>query len=527
MEHTKLSQKGGIYDKLVYALLPMAFIGSGYTNTLAYVLGLHQFDLIRKIFTFGILAFSGIVFLFKIVLLWKQRAETRKAILYTSIIPVLFGGLYLWALLIQSDKFTVLKSAIIEGGYLVLLCSAFLILFLEKKLRLFLRICKIYSLLIAPVMLYYCIRFYLPSATSGVEDLGSICYLTLAVMLLYLCEALAIEILLYPPEIKIDSPYLSVALFVLFSIGITLSQTKGAMIRLAFLTIVSYGYCILVQKSARKVHTYGIASLAVLILFSTALFPSYGGENRVAVFLRDLTNGSTITTNEIQDAAKGTNQIASAQDPEVSDDPAVSDDPEDPVTPDEPETPETPDTSGDSEISEDNESMQLFDTVNFYYSGQADIALDSGRITQSQYDAIEDMAYKINSTSTGARTFLWLSAITEIKSAPLTGHGPFSFIAKYETSPHNLYLDIAADLGIPVLILVLLLGLYTFIRMICLSKTNTGIAAFTLVIFTFLPQTMVGTGMLDGQTFAQLGFCVCLVFGYHAFYVDKALPVKK
>ena len=56
------SQRPGKLDALVYALLPLAFIGSPFLNCIAFVLDGHRHDVFRSLFVLSIQCVSVIVF---------------------------------------------------------------------------------------------------------------------------------------------------------------------------------------------------------------------------------------------------------------------------------------------------------------------------------------------------------------------------------------------------------------------------------------------------------------------------------
>ena len=154
----------------------------------------------------------------------------------------------------------------------------------------------------------------------------------------------------------------------------------------------------------------------------------------------------------------------------------------------------------------------MVDIVDSVLSGEAQEQLEAGAITQEEYDKLEEMKKKLNNTSTGARKYLWSSALSEIRSAPLTGHGPHSFQEKYGTYPHNFFLELAADFGLPITIVLFLFGLFVFLRLFRLSRSSRWYADFLLYVLTFFPQAMVSGSLYGAQVFFQYGFCVLLLF---------------
>lgn len=237
---------------LINAALPLAFFGSGFLNMIAYVLGLHTFDTLRTIFTVGILGAAALLCFSQVVLLYLRTPVLRRTIQATSMILVLFGLIYLWALLIQAKKTMILKEALVQGCYLVFSWSAIILIVAEKRLRPFLRSCRIYALILSPIVLYYCVRFYLPGADYYTNNLGVLGYMPLAYTLLTAGVFLLLEVLLYDRETGKAAPFFrwNLGMYVLFSAAIALSGTKGTVLCLVFGSAVLVLYLILNKKSA-------------------------------------------------------------------------------------------------------------------------------------------------------------------------------------------------------------------------------------------------------------------------------------
>ena len=143
--------------------------------------------------------------------------------------------------------------------------------------------------------------------------------------------------------------------------------------------------------------------------------------------------------------------------------------------------------------------------------GPASLALENGDITQAEYVSLMDMADYLYRSSWGGRLFLWICAIREIRSAPLTGHGAMYFQDQYGTCPHNYFLEIATDFGLIAMCAVLALGLYTFLQLIRRSQNNRLLKSWLLYVFSSLPRYMLGTCVYSSSAFIQMGFCVVLL----------------
>ena len=464
---------------LINAALPLAFFGSGFLNMIAYVLGLHTFDTLRTIFTVGILGAAALLCFSQVVLLYLRTPVLRRTIQATSMILVLFGLIYLWALLIQAKKTMILKEALVQGCYLVFSWSAIILIVAEKRLRPFLRSCRIYALILSPIVLYYCVRFYLPGADYYTNNLGVLGYMPLAYTLLTAGVFLLLEVLLYDRETGKAAPFFrwNLGMYVLFSAAIALSGTKGTVLCLVFGSAVLVLYLILNKKSATpppRLCIFPFSACLALFLFAFVVFPNSEVDNRLADFLNELTSSDPPAITE-EDTQKAFEAMESLQ-PESSA-PAAAE-----------------------------------DIVNAVTGQAAKEQLESGTISQEEYEALKSFSKTVNNTAMGGRMYLWQSAIKEIKSAPIIGQGPFFFQCKYGTYPHNFFFELATDFGLILTFAVFLLGLYVFIRLICLSLRFPAYMAFTLYVLTFLPQRMVSGSIYGQEVFFQYGFCILLVF---------------
>lgn len=486
------------FDSLIYALLPLPFFATGFLNMLYFVLFQERFDLVRKLFVFGTEGIVALLLLWKCFLLWRQRPELRRLTLAVCCLPLLLGGLFGLALLSGSLSF--LTDAIVHCCLLVCCCCVGLILWAERDFPRFFRAARVYACVAAPIALFYCVRFYLPTAAYGVERLGVIDYMTLAYTLLGLLILLVMGRLFYPDQTDAHRfRYLDAALFLLFSIAITLSGTKGTMLCLLFGTCVAALFAPAHHISKKQAAFYPAAALLSVLLFTMVLYPEHGVENRVLAFLKE-GNSIEVDLDQMQEISK---DIQGAQTPPTDSTPDTP-----PSTPEQPPTDTTP--SAGAPADEQVDISGIGDVVSYVLDGDAQRDYLAGRLSEESYQAVREMARKLNNTSTGARKYLWTCALKEIRTAPLTGHGILSFQAKYGTYPHNFFLELGTDFGLPVMLGVLLLGLWVFIRLIRSSFRQPPVAAFTLYVLTFLPQQMISGSVYSSAAFFQYGFCILL-----------------
>lgn len=476
-------------DQLTGWLLPIAFIGPGFLNILVFVLDGHQHELFRKAVVFGIQGLALLLFIGKVYLLWQHDRKCRKLILMSASLVTFSCLLFLWAYTVGFYRSYVLEQAVTTIPYLISLSCVFVIIAAENRISPFLFTCKIYSLIISPVILYYCVRFYLPSAAYGVENLGIINYMSLAYTLQHFCVFLILEILLFWEENMqghgwtaiLRSPRVDFALFALFSAAITLSGTKGPILCLLFLGFLAAVFAKLIKYTHKKmIYLFSVTTLLSVVLFSFVLFPNYGIENRLLTFIKER-DSIEVTSNEV---AQATTIIGSAQTPINSENPSHSDVPL---------------------------SLSMEEVIDYVISGKAQEALDQGTISQEEFETLLELKNKLYSTSTGGRKYLWTCALSEIKAAPLTGQGPLFYQQKYNTYPHNYFLEIATDFGLPVMVLIGLLGLYVFICLIKYSFFQKKVAAYTIFTLAFIPRSLVSLSLYSHSPLFQYGFCVILL----------------
>lgn len=500
-----------ILAKLTTILLPLAFIGSMYLNILAFVLDGHRHEWFRQGLVYGVQGITGVILLVYIGGVWKRRPEVRKKLLSLAAILVVFGLIQLAALVFQKDLGLVLNNAVINGAYLaVMLCGLFVIC-ADNRLESFLQASRIFALTLSPAVLFYCVRFYTQSDMDQITNLGVISYMPLAYMLLDCCVLLMGEVLFSDRGRNKSVRRMNFILTGLFAVAITLSQTKGTMIGLAVFAVLIWIYTKWAGKPCRGIGRQTLACLAIIVMFSTVLYPSQAGANRLMAFFQELHQGEAlnITLQDIQD----TNETV--LDNMEGDSTAVQQPENAGVT----ENTQQPDDGTDSETPlEEAETFEVpekvQDVVDFYYTGQAQQALDEGKISQEQFAQLEEIAVKLNTTNTGGRVYLWTCALAEMRDAPILGKGPLSFQGKYGMAPHNFFLEVGTDFGIPVMMGVLTLGIYVFYRLILRSRKEPMVALYLIYVFTNLPKVMLSGSAYMYYVWFQYAVCIWIVFAH-------------
>lgn len=503
------------YDKIVLWLLPLPFLGTPWWNILLFPFGIQEYELLRKAVVYSITVLTAAMLFFRVLTFWKEK-ESRKLLLLTASLPIAFGAFYLLAFLSLEHPAKFLISAVTDGCNLMACCSALLIVILEKREKELLRCARIYAVITSPIILYYCIRFYLPSADYYSNNLGILSYMPLAYCCLMICIFLFLDTVLFQCAQGRwgKTAWVDFFLFVLYSAAITLSGTRGTVLCFLFFSLLLPFFF----WKEKKDLFFSVAALCAILLFSTVLSPTQG-RDRIKSAVKE-----TIST------------IVKPAEPSEPTKPSEPSSPEEPIQPSEPTEPVEP--SEPTEPTESEKSSGIWGLLSYKNMdavteivrkvdpsiadnplnhiveaayGPASLALENGNITQAEYVSLMDMADYLYRSSWGGRLFLWICAIREIQAAPLTGHGAMYFQDQYETYPHNYFLEIATDFGLIAICAVLALGLYTFLCLIRFCEKDLFLRAWLLYVFSSLPRYMIGTSMYAASAFVQMGFCVVLM----------------
>ncbi len=493
------------YNNIVTAVLPLAFLGAGYLNTIMYPLGLHGFDTVRTIITFSILGCITLLLLGKVIMLWKQE-EHKKFFSRAIWIPVLFCVLYIIALVIRPDKLMILKKAVVDGNYLLCACCALCVIIAERRLVSFLKACRVYAIMLLPVLLFYCIRFYVSDQDYEIIlNLRAVDYMTLAYLTVNLCIALFGEMMLltYSKSSKKVTMLIDGALLVFFTIVVTFTACKGAIVcqLVGFFAVALY--YILAKLPKKQMVIVLILCALSIVLFSSILAPNTGSDNRIIAFFKELAgqNENKVSLGGIKDAMN--DDLTASTEGTV---PGGQTRPETPTVGDE----MTPPTVGDETTQPDSKEdpLTITEVIDYISSGRLQQDYDAGKITQEKYDEFMMLYQNFVWSATGTRTYLWSCAIDEIRNEPLTGQGVFFYQSKYGVYPHNFFLELAADFGLPVMVFCILLGVYVFLKLLRMSLKNASLAVFMLYVLTLFFQNMVSGSIYDFVGFVQYGFCI-------------------
>ena len=528
------------FGRVVTALLPLAFIGSGWLNVMAFVLDGHRHGWFRQGFVLGIQALAAVLALGYLAGLYRREPGCRPTIWRAALIPGVFVCLYAGAMVWHPEKSMLLRQLVIDGGYLAFAWCAVLILALERRVEPFLRAFRVYGAALGPVMVYYCVRFYV-SDLSAPADLGVLSYMPLAYLLLVFCLVLMGSRLLEQkarPAVR----GLEFGLYVLFAAAITLSGTKGAILCLLFGAGLLALYPWFARRPKGGYLLWAGAAAAVVVLFSTVCFPAALGSSRTEAIVQELSGEQTEGAAGVTAQAAGVlerlgepagdeelilfvrsgeamralerEQISKTEYDTVRRAAYLLDGTVDSVSLDW--------QAGDLQKLEEllvdldllgDGTVRYGEIVPYVDGGAAWAALEAGGISRAEYELLWTASYKLNQTAGGARMLLWRNALRAMRENPLTGHGPMWYQLHYGTYPHNLFLEIGADLGVPVMVFVLLLGLCVFLWLLRWSVVRPGVAAAALYVMAQIPQDMISGSCYSSGVFVKYGFSILLA-GY-------------
>ena len=489
------------FNKLVLALMPLAFLGVEFLNAVLFFI--HRFDTVRTVLVFGVLCVACGVLMLKMVFIWLQRREVRKTLYCVATIPTVFLVLFAWAYFSLED----LDFAVISIGTnfirLVMMCCAATILLLEKKFKQFFDVFRVYAILLSPVALYYCIRLYLPTATYEMTNLPTVDYMSMAYLLFALILFLIFDIIANGEEIKRMWYWTNYALCLLFVIAIALTGTKGTFLCAVFSCVLCLIYMLVIKKRG---FLFPISVLLGLLMFATVLYPSYNFENRALTFLKQME----------PDSAANIQLEALPPKPDFSQSPSQA-----------PSEEPSNDSSAPSAPAPDEENTvkvptRLMDMIECYDNGMALQMYGQGVITEEQFSYMRVLANTWRNSFLAGRKILWRSALQEIRTAPVWGQGPFSFWHEYGTYPHNLLIEIATDFGLIVTVAVLAFAVYMLIRFLkYVWRRSTVHALFLIYILSFMPQLMVSGSVYDAMSFFFFGFAAVLLFCKKDLYPEE------
>ena len=118
----------------------------------------------------------------------------------------------------------------------------------------------------------------------------------------------------------------------------------------------------------------------------------------------------------------------------------------------------------------------------------------------------EDREFVENYKIINHRTFLWHAAIEEFKKHPIMGNGARYYLIKYNGFfPHNIILEAMVDFGVIGAVLVILIGLYCFIRAVRYYLKTNDENCFRLIIllFSHVPRYLFYTSLYGNYTIAM------------------------
>lgn len=493
------------FQEIVYAVLPIGFLSIGYLNIFAQILGLYHFETLRLGIVYGLLGSLSVLLFLYTVKLWNERPAMRKTCLCFFLIPVAYALFSLAALFCSSDRRAFIVNVVPQFCYLLNGIFTVVILLTERSLARYLTVFRRYLFALSPILLLYGGLFYYINDQSVANNLGNVDYMTVGYLLLTACIALLLDFLLSASRSRQVTDAVGLAFF---SAILGLNGTRGSILCLIACVIFCFVFLLARRGLSRRTALPLVCMVLSLALFETLFSP--GQYNRTLEFV-----------SELQSASQAEPQAESQTEPQAE---SQTEPQAEPQT--EPQAePQAEDLTGIPTQEEiyravalsqriGGEDLSPFDALMGHKKiVKTQDAFAAGLLTQDEYTVLFKAQHYMTHTSLGARMILLHWAMDEIRSAPLTGHGPYAYTDKYGNYPHNLFLELATDFGVPLSLTVLLFGLYVFIRLIRRTlRAPLPYGPWLFYTLSLLPQMMVSGTLYGNAPFLQYGICIILAF---------------
>lgn len=463
--------------KIIFLLSPLPFIGLPFLSSVGYFFGLHQNDSLRRIVTWGIMLILTILFGFYFLYLFKKRADMRKRIFFSMIIPFLYLILSTVAIIAARENRSHIFNGILTdlffltGIYFVTMC-----IWIEKKGMLFFDLSKKYAVAVATVSLCYILRFYLFPNIITPANLGNLDYMTLSYFFL-VAEFMLLSSILYNhnsgnsnTKSFYNGYFFNGLLLIVFTIAIVLSGTRGAIVSAAIMQIAFLIYFIVIKCKAYKLGLVFCLTFLSMFLFSNVLSPENAGLTRLPV------PTSVISPTPLP-ALSSTSPVENIISPS-------------------PHTPfATPIVEPTPEPSPEPSPEPVKDELT--------LLVEKG-ITATE---LSEISINLND-SNKIRTLLYKLSFSEFQKHLIIGNGSFSFQTQYGTYPHNIFLELAADFGLVGVFLLFIAAVFTIWILTKEAKTNKVVSIYLLLGITFAAKFMVSSSIYSYEFVYIYGSCL-------------------
>lgn len=269
---------------IILMLMPMCLISSGFVNMVLFYLGLHAYDDIRKLVSIIILCIFFLLSLLKLLFLYQDYPAKRKKIIALCFIPVLWILAFAAALFQFGIKREILFTLGTFGIYCIPAFIFAISIAIERTEESFIKGFKWYAVIIAPLMAYFIIRFFITSGfVYKLNCLGDLVYLVIGYTLVPILIFCIIDLYLH----KSDYYGLKIGLIILLWIACIFTGARGPLIcMLVFLVL--FTIYLLLQKEKNKTIFCLFAVMSVVLVLSFAYPPPSSGTYRTNQLIKDL-----------------------------------------------------------------------------------------------------------------------------------------------------------------------------------------------------------------------------------------------
>lgn len=503
-------------EKLHVGLLPFVFQGQIILNLFLTIFAPNMGDVFRKLIVYGFLSVVIVVCFFNIN---YDELKLQKAFIYSFVIWITIRTIFEIIL----GHFTC-KGLFDEFIPNVFLCVLFVVGVLSietsKRVKYFFQVLFRYVCLVGMLSALYVV--YVKAFPNASPDIGNVSYMSIAY---FLVTYLAMIILSFMFETRSRKEF-SILFLCGCSICIAIFVTgcKGAVLCTLF-ALLFIG-CIFAWR--RRKNRILISSCCTYFVLIIIMFAIPDTNSRIHLFVAEVEqNHESQEKSEAEEAEKIDSvgsEMTNSGETENSEQEDIKALPEKPII-------SFTNIFNCLEWSQDvykkgqelvfrlpelGEDLSYDAVISQYviYTELCNEDFANGEISEQQYwDYFTDAEIFIR-TSSGARIYLWASAINEIINSPIIGHGLGFYEKKYHLFPHNVILEVWCDFGVFGLVGLFFVAasfFYITFKIIQCDLTiehNFSEYLVWILLLSFLPNNMVSGSFYDYSMSCNYLICV-------------------
>ena len=474
----KLQKYRNLIDSIFDKVAPIAFISSPFANIISLYLTLNKIDIIRKIISWGIIGSFFLICLIRLIVIWKDAKENRTVILKTGIIIYIFLGIYMVSLIITSGDWYIVKKFML---FLLYCIPAFIVALdcgiYHKEISLIKNGCMV-GLIIIPGVIFFILKFFGFNFWGDEWDtFGNISYLVLAygilVVLIFNIAAVYLKVVNSIWE-KLGNK-ISI---IVCSMALTVCGSRGVLLSLGVALIAASAVFIIYnRKSWFRVFMRCFGLVLISIFVTLIIVPKNSiGIARVIGLVEEISRGDLEQATKSKESEKIVDRII--------------------------------EQGGEQSFSEVVKDM----------TGELEGDKKAETNLQDKYD--EKALEAITNGSMG-RVYLYKIAIELANDNPILGSGPLAYQRLFETYPHNIILELAADFGYIITgIFVICMAYLAVVFLKSLSRLEERRGVFFLMV-AFAVQMM-----LSGDIYVSVNLIWSIVYLSVTRIIDKKEMIR-